>query len=114
MGTTVKEYRKKPVKVRAVQWDGSVESATYIIDWALENGGTIRYHSPVIEDGEYKYVSKLAIDTLDSTAYAFAGDWVICGTINEFYPCNQEVFEQSYEERVYYNKSLFDPNQKQA
>lgn len=39
----MKRYRKKPVTIEAVQWDGTVEGATPIINWILDGGGTARY-----------------------------------------------------------------------
>lgn len=34
----VKKYRKKPVVIEAVQWDGTAKGSTQIIDWILKNG----------------------------------------------------------------------------
>lgn len=32
------KYRKKPVEIEAVRWDGTAEGATPIINWALSTG----------------------------------------------------------------------------
>lgn len=37
------KYRKKPVVVEAMQWDGTAEGATSIVDWVLISGGSARY-----------------------------------------------------------------------
>lgn len=81
-------YRKKPVVIEAVHWDGAVITATTIIDWMLASGGTARYH-----DGP----SALSIDTLEGTMTAVPGDWIIKGTQGEFYPCKDEIFAATYE-----------------
>jgi hypothetical protein len=80
-------YRKKPVVIEAQRWDGTVSAATQIIDWVLANGGTARYH-----DDPY-----LSINTLEGTATASPGDWVIKGVAGEFYPCKPGIFEATYE-----------------
>lgn len=43
----MKTYRKKPVEITAVQFTGTAEEATPIIDWILDGGGTARYHEAV-------------------------------------------------------------------
>ena len=39
----------------------------------------------------------IAIDTLEGTMLADAGDWVIRGLKGEFYPCKPDIFYASYE-----------------
>ncbi|MGW4270820.1 hypothetical protein ACWEGQ_00280 [Streptomyces seoulensis] len=36
-------YRKRPVEIEAVQWDGTDDGATRIIDWILSSGATASY-----------------------------------------------------------------------
>jgi hypothetical protein len=38
------KYRKKPVEIYALQWDGSIDLAKVIITWINNTGGTARYH----------------------------------------------------------------------
>jgi hypothetical protein len=85
-------YRKKPVVVDAIRWDGGVEEATTIIDWVLDGDGTARYHEAVNTVPE-----EIAIDTLEGTMNAQVGDWIIRGVKGEFYPCKPDVFELTYE-----------------
>lgn len=82
-------FRKKPVEIEAMQWDGTAAGATPIIDWALSSGGTIRCHSHPR--------SYLSVDTLEGAMSASKGDWIICGVENEFYPCKPSVFAATYE-----------------
>ena len=42
-------YRKKPVEIQAVQWDGTDEGATPIINWLVESGGDAQFHSCVAD-----------------------------------------------------------------
>jgi hypothetical protein len=85
-------YRKKPVIIEAERFDGTVKSATKIINWALQNGGTIRYHK---ETGDYW--AYLSINTLEGTMEGKDGDYIIKGVQNEFYPCKPDIFEATYE-----------------
>jgi hypothetical protein len=81
-------YRKRPVVIEAMQWDGTVERATEIIDWALSHDGTIRFHDET---------DTLAVDTAEGTMSAQPGDWIIKGVKDEFYPCKPDIFEATYE-----------------
>jgi hypothetical protein len=83
-------YRKKPVVVETMQWDGAVSTATAIIDWVLAHGGTARYRN----EGTF---SALRIDTLEGTMTAVPGDWIIKGVQGEFYPCKPDIFAATYE-----------------
>lgn len=97
-----KRYRKKPVLIEAARWTGTPQSATEVINWALSHGGTVRYHESqdAYDDGEqgcpYSPAS-LAIDTLEGTMSASAGDLIIKGVNGEFYPCKPEIFAKTYE-----------------
>jgi hypothetical protein len=81
-------YRKKPVVVEAMHWDGYPVTATVIIDWMLASDGTARYHDDP---------SALNIDTLEGTMTAYSGDWIIKGVKGEFYPVKDPIFRETYE-----------------
>lgn len=81
------KYRKKPVVVEAMQFTGGAQRATPVIDWVLASGGTARYHDD----------DTIAIDTLEGTMSARSGWFVIRGVQGEFYPCEPEIFAQTYE-----------------
>lgn len=95
-------YRKKPVEIEAMRWDGTAEGATPIINWVLSGGGTARYHEAhmaVFSDGEERlYPGDIDIDTLEGTMRTNPGDWVIRGVKGEHYPCKPDIFEETYEE----------------
>lgn len=90
MTISVSRYRKKPVVIQAMWWNGSAGWATAVIDWILANGGTARFH----DDVEPWF---LAIDTLEGTMHALAGDFIIRGVKSEFYPCKPDIFDATYE-----------------
>lgn len=80
-------YRKKPIVVEAMQYDGSEDSRNRIVEWA----GTLYCKN---------YLSRgvgFDIDTLEGVMTVSPGDWVIRGVAGEFYPCNPDIFEATYE-----------------
>ena len=81
-----RRFRKKPVVIEAVRFDGT-PSASGIIDWVLAGGGTARYHDD----------PAIVIDTMEGSMRADDGDWIIRGVQGEFYPCKPSIFEATYE-----------------
>lgn len=85
-------YRKMPVEVEAMQWDGTAAGAGPIIDWILANGPrAARYN----DDRGFRPIG-IYIDTLEGTMAATPGDWIIRGVQDEFYPCKPDIFEATY------------------
>ena len=74
------QYRKKPVVVEAIQWNGTHQKELY--DFL----GGLRFN-----DGE------LYIQTLEGNMKASIGDFIIKGIQGEFYPCKPDIFEKTYE-----------------
>lgn len=83
-------FRKKPVTIQAVQFDGSTESMVAINGWMTQHGAA----GMAGLEGQDK---SLKIETLEGTLTASPGDWVIRGIQGEFYPCKPEIFAQTYE-----------------
>lgn len=81
-------YRKKPVVIEAIRWEGD-ESAERILDWAE---GSI-----VAKVGRDRLMS-LYITTLEGKLFASLGDFIIKGVQGEFYPCKPDIFRATYEE----------------
>ena len=78
-------YRKKPVEVEAVQWDGT-------------NGEAIKEWGAGFRKIEYALTPPvLRIYTLEGTMEASLGDWVIKGIQGELYPCKPDIFKATYE-----------------
>jgi hypothetical protein len=84
-------FRKKPVEVEAVHFDGTKESANQALAWIGSHGAeAARVNRIRPEDGIY----------VGAPAYAMVaapGDWIIRGTQGEFYPCKPDTFEAAYE-----------------
>lgn len=77
------KYRKKPVVIEAVQWNGDnfVE---------IDNFITV-HHETYPQDGIVK------IPTLEGVMEATLGDYIIRGIQGEFYPCKPDIFEATYQ-----------------
>jgi hypothetical protein len=82
----IKTYRKKPVLVQAMKYDGSIESAADIQQWC---GGQAVKVGPNLE-----------IKTLEGTFRANPGDFIIQGIAGEFYPCKPQIFRETYDRHV--------------
>ena len=96
-------YRKKPVVIEAMLFDGSVDQAHDILDWITAGGGVARTHD-VYErpmknaDGSRSFlVGGIHIETLEGVMNASDGDWIIKGVQGEFYPCKPDIFAATYE-----------------
>jgi hypothetical protein len=81
------KYRKKPVVVEAVRWDGDPDTAntfigeSYGVDWEYFEKGS----------------DAIRIPTLEGDHRGEVGDWIIRGVKGEFYPCKPDIFEATYE-----------------
>jgi len=81
-------YRKRPVEVDAVRYDGNNVEGVFAWARSLDVDEDAMYHTSS---------SGLVIHTLEGSMRADAGDWVVCGTAGEFYPVKPSIFEQVYE-----------------
>lgn len=89
-------YRKRPVVIEAVQFDGSLQSADRISAWVMTETNT-----PItINTARTLEHFELGIPTLEGVMKAVAGDFVIRGVAGEFYPCKPDIFAATYEEVV--------------
>lgn len=79
----IKKYRKKPVVIEAMKWDGSVEMAEFLSDHI---------------DGTIVAGDRYMVFTLEGDMYADKGDYIIKGIKGEFYPCKPDIFKATYEE----------------
>lgn len=78
----MKIYRKKPIEVQAVQWNG--ENVGEVLGFC--KGARIEGDS-------------IFIDTLEGAMEAKKEDYIIKGVKGEFYPCKPDIFEATYEEK---------------
>lgn len=80
------KYRKKPVVIEAIQFDGSNDSANEVLAWIGHYGHEARNTN-----------GGVVIKTLEGDHLARPGDFIIKGVKNEFYPCRDDIFRQTYE-----------------
>lgn len=93
-------YRKKPVVIDAVKWDGTEECMKVILQLvdfdALPSDG-MHVNNGL---GYVPTTGTLDIPTLEGVMTASPGDWVIRGVKGEIYPCKPDIFEATYETEV--------------
>ncbi len=80
------KYRKKPVAIDAIQWNGNLADLGPLGRWHND----ITVEQPLIGN-------ELTINTLEGDMTAQVGDWVIKGVKGELYPCKPDIFEATYE-----------------
>jgi len=78
-------YKKKPCYTEAVQWNGS--NLEEIVKFAGSN------NLEISGDNE---CPDIKVRTLQGLAICELGDYILKG-IKDFYPCDSEVFESTYE-----------------
>ena len=99
----IKRYRKKPVVIEAVQWDGTGPGAIPILDWLSREGcRNARWcaeetHVPGPGRGITTITDRIEIPTLEGVMIASPGDWIIRVVQGEFYPCRNDIFQKTYE-----------------
>ena len=84
----VTRWRLKSHDIEAMSWDGTVTSATAIINWALANGGTARYHDDPVA---------LSINIPGGTVKALPGDWIVKCPDGTFRPLAERDFLDLHE-----------------
>lgn len=82
------KYRKKPVVIEAVQWDGvGLQDPPDWVRMALKLGIMDR-----AGDG-----NGLVIETLEGQMKVSPDDWIIRGVKGELYPCKPDIFAATYD-----------------
>lgn len=81
---TPKKYRKKPVVIEAIQFDGTNHDD--IVEFC---GGVLSFT---------RSQELPIITTLEGDMTAQPGDFIIKGVQGEFYPCKPDIFAATYEE----------------
>ena len=78
----IKQYKKKPVVVSAVKWNGI----------NLQEIREFTNNEAMIKN------DVLIIPTLEGTMAVEIGSYIIRGIKGEYYPCRGDIFEDTYEE----------------
>lgn len=85
-------YRKRPVVIEALQWDGTEESMDEVANFVM---------APNVGDqdisGQLAGDIHIVIHTLEGDMRADVGDFVIRGVKGELYPCKPDIFAATYE-----------------
>lgn len=90
------KFKSKPVVIEAMQF--IPENAQALIDWLPYDVYALVPKPTSYElDLTVQYEKILEIKTLEGVMTARTGDWIIKGTLGEFYPCKDEVFRKKYE-----------------
>jgi len=79
------KFRKKPIVIEAVCWDGTEPVRGELNRWV--SGNVLCWSS---DDAP-------CLKTLEGTMRAEIGDWIIKGVKGEFYPCKPDIFAATYE-----------------
>lgn len=101
-----KKYRKRPIEIEAMQFDGDTADTMAVYHWIEANTlgsydtNAISEDYPVpasgvsirAEDGA------MVIATLEGEMTVSMGDFVIRGVQGEFYPCKPDIFLTTYRE----------------
>ena len=77
------KYRKKPVVVEAVIWDGDKDKFEGFIiatSWSIDDDN-----------------NEIRIMTLEGVMFGRIGDYIIKGVQGEYYPCKPDIFAATYE-----------------
>lgn len=81
---SIRNYRKKPLEIQAVQYTG--KNAGEVYDFTEGKA--------CINDG----TDLMTISTMEGVMHIKTGDYVIRGIAGEFYPCAAHIFNATYEE----------------
>jgi hypothetical protein len=81
-------YVKKPIKIRAIQWKGGKDCLNEIHEAFGKKTKIFLYD----EEND-----QLSVATMEGVMKARIGDYIIEGIQGEYYPCNQDIFEKTYD-----------------
>jgi len=86
------KYKKKPVIIDALHWDGSLAKMLTINEYFPE---LVTTH--LDSNKQQGSVRMWSIATLEGYHVVSKGDYIIKGIKGEFYPCKPDIFELTYD-----------------
>lgn len=86
------KYRKKPVVIEAMRFDGTPEKFSAIFKGLGAKDEELLFATDVNGGNP-----EMVIATLEGEMTAKPGDWIIKGIKGEFYPCRDDIFSATYE-----------------
>ena len=84
----INKYRKRPVEVEAIQFDG----------WNWQEVYQFMSDKPLWFTQDFRKEEYITIDTLEGVMKARVDDYIIKGVHGEFYPCKPDIFHETYED----------------
>lgn len=87
------KFRKKPIEVEAVQYDGTPLSWFQIVHFTSKSN-TPAFSAPKIPGGDVFF---LTLRTREGDMVVSPGDWVIRGPSGEHYLRKPDIFAATYE-----------------
>ena len=81
------KYRKKPIVIEAIKWDGKRKTFNEIVKLNTLDRG-LNYG---VRTGD------ININTLEGWHKGNIGDYIIRGVKGELYPCKPDIFEMTYD-----------------
>lgn len=89
------KFKKKPVVIEAMAFDGTWASAKEILEWMEPDRPIDRSQNRWSDMPGVG--GRLHINTLEGEMTATPGDWIIRGVKGEFYPCKPDIFDATYD-----------------
>lgn len=96
MNAQVIRYKKRPVEIDAMKFDGY--NFECIALWAKFYGSDILWEEGSFDNMPTPFKEQIFIQTLEGNMAAKPGDYIIKGIRNEFYPCDGDIFRMTYDE----------------
>ena len=96
----IQKFRKKPVEVEAIQWDGNSNKQDIEQFVGKELKSELESETAYVA-GKGAPIFSLLIETKEGVMKAFRGDWIIKEPFptgdRDFYPCKNDIFVTTYD-----------------
>lgn len=97
------KYRKKPVEIEAIQYNGNSNKQDIEKFVGRELKSELESETAYVA-GKGAPIFSLLIETKEGIMKAFRGDWIIKEPFptgdRDFYPCKNDIFKLTYEKVV--------------
>jgi len=93
----IRHYRKKPVVIRAVQFEYS-DKGIALLDEFLIDKSDKKVWFVTSKERHPEAIGKITVRSLEGDVTGQEGDYIIQGIEGEFYICNKKIFERTYED----------------
>ena len=96
----IQKFRKKPVEVEAIQWNGNTNRAEIVAFVGKELNTELESETAYLA-GISPPIFSLLIETKEGVMKAFKGDWIVKEPFptgdRDFYPVKNEIFVNTYD-----------------